>query len=459
MSSVPDLHVLERFENWKSYIEDVLPHMSFRYPLHHEETNNEKKLFFASRNKQHQEYINRLNNLDRKCRTELYIQNKKLQRESNITKSPFLGYDDQRNNLKSRIYMFLTKKIVRLSMKYAENYSEFLRTKIRHISQMIPLFDRQIVPLQCVASIYDEFFSLEFDKKKYHKILALCTYRDFIGSQLKEATKPIWVNDFPAFLSKIIEEGKKIIDQELFYFEPLNSEISLSRYLFMHHSQEGRALDKFIASSASSKFEKFSDRVVSFCLAIVPKNLSTANQDQSIALLLLYRALMDRIYTTQNTYFHSSPNFSEFWKLSSKPISQFTIPQNMLVVNDPQEEIRKVFLRDPIFNEASKILTSAIFCSSPIDILYKIHMGMIEIHKAAISNIVKRDPTPEDLKQLLGFDDLFSLLLGTILASDVPDVTQIGKIMKLFAPKACLSPLLEYANANLEAIILHFQKD
>jgi uncharacterized protein with von Willebrand factor type A (vWA) domain len=63
-----------------------------------------------------------------------------------------------------------------------------------------------------------------------------------------------------------------------------------------------------------------------------------------------------------------------------------------------------------------------------------------------------RDPTVDELKRMMGFDDQFSLLIGTVAVSDVPDLYQLADGMKRFMPQVCLSQLLDYAAANIEAL-------
>ncbi|OHT14634.1 hypothetical protein TRFO_14932 [Tritrichomonas foetus] len=61
----------------------------------------------------------------------------------------------------------------------------------------------------------------------------------------------------------------------------------------------------------------------------------------------------------------------------------------------------------------------------------------------------------DDSKQLLSFDDLFSLFFGTLMAADLPDIFSLAAFIDCYAPKACLSPSFEYAQANMEALVLH----
>ena len=135
-----------------------------------------------------------------------------------------------------------------------------------------------------------------------------------------------------------------------------------------------------------------------------------------------------------------------------------TLPKGMSPPCDMEESARECFLRAPLYRKASETFLLSFFTVNPIDGLYYIHVTMSDIHRAAISALVGHEPTPDELKQILGFDDLFSLFFGVLLASDCPDPFQVHSMMKTFAPKSCLSPMFEYANANLEALVLHCGK-
>jgi hypothetical protein len=100
-------------------------------------------------------------------------------------------------------------------------------------------------------------------------------------------------------------------------------------------------------------------------------------------------------------------------------------------------------------------MTQSAFEINPVDQLWWIHNGLALVHTAALATKLGHEPSEADLKELIGFDDLFQLFIGTFVASDVPDIFQLGRMVKTFTPKCCFSPLLDYAGANLEAFIAH----
>lgn len=448
----------KEFERWKKNNYEILPFMSFRYLLNPTSDKTRIKEDLKRREETHKCIAEKLYNLKNEIQSKLHDFQIDVSIELRGYPIPDLFFDEKSDNFDVRKILYISQKLQKMIQKYSISYLEFLSQKLKY-ADIILVFLKKIVPPECVISVFPEFFILDFENHAISKFYLLRKLRQKIFERLSNTPKPIWTSNFSNFFQNLVDEANKITDPELFYFKPLEAEISLSRYLFVAHGREGRAIDKFIAQLSVNKFSTFPDRVVDFCMAIIPGKMSASIQDQSTSILLLYRALIDRIYTTQTAFFKPSPNYRRFWKFSSFPIKEFTIPSIMLKTTDQNQQIRDVFLNDEIYKQAAIELTSSLFQSCTIDTLYSIHIGMVLIHKAAIANMVKREPTEEDLKQLLSFDDLFSLLLGTILASDIPDIEQVQRILKMFIPHSCLSPQFEYANANLEAIILHFNKN
>lgn len=121
--------------------------------------------------------------------------------------------------------------------------------------------------------------------------------------------------------------------------------------------------------------------------------------------------------------------------------------------------IRQFFRTDYYYSPAVEFLELGNFCTNPIDTLYYIHKCLICVQKAAIIHSINkhknRVATPNELNQVICFDDLFSLTLGVFLASDVPDIFAMNWFVQNYSPRNELSPPLEYAKANLEGLTQH----
>jgi hypothetical protein len=137
----------------------------------------------------------------------------------------------------------------------------------------------------------------------------------------------------------------------------------------------------------------------------------------------------------------------------------FPLPWSLISNKDHSKPIGELFREEQFFSKASDLLYNAIFASNPIDQLYWVHISLMTIHKGALANRTgDRRPELQDVNQLLCFDDLFSLFLGTLLASEMPDVFWVSWLIGEYAPKSSLSPSFEYAEANIEALVLHIQQ-
>lgn len=450
----PSLKAIAKLEQWKFNNEDVLPYMSFRFPQHPQESQEEIRNFYKNRSSAHEQIVNQLIHIKKNIHTEFAKILSKMKFEIRLFPKFSRIFEDQSSNFEARKLLYLNKKLKKMVGQYYEGLQPYINEKLRYSEMMTSLFSQNIVPKECIVSVYPEFFNLDYQTKLLFKIQLINAFGKNMVVKLASVPKPLWINDFHSFFFKLIDEGLQILNDELFYFQSLPGEVSLTRYFFATHSREGHAIDLFIAQSANANFKDFTKRVVVFLMAMI-KELKIATDKQSVALLMIYRILMDRIYETNTQYFEASTDVDPIIPISTYPISSFTMPMNMVKISDPNESIRNCFLRDQNYTSAAHIMNFAIFSTNPIDVLYHIHNAMVMIHKAAITNLNNKTPTEEDLKHLLGFDDLFSLLLGTTLASDIPDIQEIGRLMKIFVPYDCMSPQLEYANSNLEAIVLY----
>jgi hypothetical protein len=74
------------------------------------------------------------------------------------------------------------------------------------------------------------------------------------------------------------------------------------------------------------------------------------------------------------------------------------------------------------------------------------------IHRASVTKKSDREPTLEDLAQMMAFDDQFQLLIGIKVGSDLPDLNQLAILFKRFMPP------VSFAAASLNAFAAHCSK-
>lgn len=150
-------------------------------------------------------------------------------------------------------------------------------------------------------------------------------------------------------------------------------------------------------------------------------------------------------------------------------------PDSIVVTIDDPIPIHDLLYYDEKFRKASDSFDCAVFVANPIDCLYEINNALLLVHQAAIANRIQNEIKekqkkgelitqaesaqfnyrPNDPKRLLSFDELFSLFFGTLMASNVIDIFELIGFIDSYAPKNCLSPSFEYAQASLQALVLH----
>jgi hypothetical protein len=142
-----------------------------------------------------------------------------------------------------------------------------------------------------------------------------------------------------------------------------------------------------------------------------------------------------------------------------KPASDFSIPWEFFPNADRDRQVRDFMRADRLFSVPPSFLLDAVFASNPMDQLYMIHRALVAIHKGAtIRRLGDRDATASDVRQVLCFDDLFTLFLGAFMASELPDLDFLWQMVNDYTADARLAPAFEYVQANLEALVAYLAK-
>jgi hypothetical protein len=389
--------------------------------------------------------------------TDLKANDREAVHVQQITIPPVDGriFDSPSENRKVWISAWLRRKLVRFSRKVIAYKRLFLGGRLIAISAFQELFSKVSVG-NLHLSIVSEFFDTSIAKHAISKrYRSLQNHRDQIVRDLNHAAKPAWLSNFDAFLISTIDKGVSMATPDVYYFAPLPEETSLSRCLFATNSPHGRAIDHFLRCAGHTKFHDFASRIVEFCCALLPRGVASSPDRISAGMMIVFRVIMSRLFETETWIYENdaAPFLEDAAVLSRSSLESLQIPPD--IAPHMSGTLREAFLANAHFREAAEFITVASFETNPIDGLWCINRAITQVHTGAIATAVGRPPTEEELKQLLPFDDLFALLVGTVMASDIPDLYQFGRVMKLFTPESCFSPLLEYAGAHLEAVIAH----
>jgi hypothetical protein len=138
------------------------------------------------------------------------------------------------------------------------------------------------------------------------------------------------------------------------------------------------------------------------------------------------------------------------------PVSLFQFP---LTFDDKRVSIREFFSAHKFFHAAAWFMDKVMYVCNPIDGIYFVHRALVAIHKATLLNASgTREVTPDDLRSVIPFDDLFAILVGVTLATDIPDFFSLARFMEQFTPQKCLSNSFEYAQAAISALVVQFRE-
>jgi hypothetical protein len=174
--------------------------------------------------------------------------------------------------------------------------------------------------------------------------------------------------------------------------------------------------------------------------------------------MMFFRVIFDRFYE-KSAIFRRPLDLerqSILMRLSHVPLRLFQFPFAV----DPADlalPIRDSFPKDPLLKTATLWLNEVAYVCNPIDALYFVHRAILAIHKAAlVKSSREKELTVDDLRQVLSFDDLFVCLLGALLSSDIPDFYLLADFVENYVPPKSLSHSFEYAQAAINALVVHF---
>lgn len=372
-------------------------------------------------------------------------------------------FDQPSQNLRLRWVAFAIRQMqVTVNLLRSKQFN-YIEEKLSNVGQVRELLTN--LPHKLKIDVDDEFFHNKADEiveAEYKSINYLKVFVKRTQEEISTYTKPSWVNSLEEFLDDLVTSLKTRVDPEISYFRPIDAEVSLSRALFNHRSPYRAKLDSIISQYSTMTSQDFVTSLVDTAQLIIPHQYSEKPFEQSIALLSIFRVLFNRFYELYPEYLlHPIDEcMNVVWVLRKLPAKAFPLPSDLITGDIEGKSISEVFNRDNQYHAAAQFLENAIFETNPTDVLYYLHRCLLSINKGALINRLGANPaSPEDVNQLLCFDDLFSLFFGVFLASEVPDIFGINRFLNDYAPKQNLSPAFEYTQANLEALVMHCRGD
>jgi hypothetical protein len=315
-----------------------------------------------------------------------------------------------------------------------------------------------VLPREYVITVRPEFFA---ERESHDDTLAqqsvrLSHYIEFQRARLAEFRVPLWTSSFPEFFDGLIRQGCLQFDPALSYCPPLDGEIEISRCLFCGgNAKLGSEVDRLV-DVAINEPESFVGQGIEFALSLIPPAPNRSNAQLSIGVTMTMRVLFDRLYERRPFGPPEPGEAGLFDRLGKLAVASFRLPYH---VNDPEKTIREYFMDEFRGGNPSRQLTSAAFYTNLVDILFAVHQCLDFTHEGVLMAALGKDElTNRERARILGFDDLFAYLIGVVLGADVPEFFSIGAFLARFTMKDSLSNALEYANAALSALTVHFQR-
>ncbi|OHT13200.1 hypothetical protein TRFO_16762 [Tritrichomonas foetus] len=371
-------------------------------------------------------------------------------------------YSKQSQNMSLHKLSYISTILMELNLQLYSKKLAILNIHQSDAENLINFFSSSnLIPKNVIFRLYENFLNNIKPNDKDVKILkfkaiSVHNYLTRLKDEISKYPKPIWLADFPIFFSGLLSSAMDQLDQQLSYVQPLESEVSLSRYIYSIGGEMKEKIEKTAHLATIEDPQTFVISVIKASLSLVPDISKKSPYEQSLGLMFFYRIIFDRVYELYHKVLYNEQlnNSSKMFQISKIPLKKFHIPIQY-DEKDGELSIREFFIKMHFFHESSHFLDETLFVTNPVDAIYFVHRSLLMIHKAALLIQVDGEATVDDVNRLLSFDDLFSLLVGVLLASDIPNFFQFADYIQKFIPDQCLSNSFEYAQSAIKALILY----
>ena len=421
--------------------------------------------FQRRRNATHRQLIAKLESFQSSVEQEKTKKEKELQNESlmSVRKVGPLVYSESEKRMNVRKAVFVSRtlqarkvQLISKELMEAIGLTEELRQLIENLKN--PAF----VPEARTLEISDSYFvfprpSQSKDRLKF-EIEALNRNLRLRDREIDRYRPPSWFSSFNEVMRHVLGKSKAAIIENLSYSPPVEAEVDLSRYVWVYdesHKVSGlldSAADEVIAKRDAASLQS----VVELCCSLIPNGDSRPLDEQSLGLVILFRVFFDRLYErySKSVFDLGSDEDARLMdKLGARPLDWFHMPDCVVkAVKNPHDSVRTCVREDEGLWEAVNALNTVMFMTNPIDALYHVHLALMSMHNVGIT---RESDSPDDGPKLMCFDDLFSVVVGVGVSSDVSGFSALASFLDTFAPESCLSNPFEYAQAAVAAFASH----
>ena len=320
--------------------------------------------------------------------------------------------------------------------------------KEKDVNDLINLFKSNLIDDDKVCYISTSFFSMNYQynplvfqlpriKNKY-----IITRSMIENLKLKNIT-----SDFQQFFIQVIHKYEDEMEPILGYSMQIPFESELKYFILNNYTKEINIMLKVDAV-------ELPDCIYDTVLRIYPK-WSSLNQNQiSISKLIFFISIFEILYTQRYHDMEQSSSVESYKalfkkaNLSYKTLQLPSFFKNNILVDD-NVSIREYFMSQSCFDNARNELLFVNFSSNPFDMLFHFHKVISDINLLARENQKKN--------YTIAFDDLFVLLYGIFLSSDLSDLFFASKVIDMYLKKFHLCSFFEYAKSTIEALVIYLK--
>ena len=352
----------------------------------------------------------------------------------------------KRKMMQLRKIKFLQTEVLSLKNQYLTWRQQFWKTKQRQAASFVNLFGGSTIPKAFVFSVSEDFFIQDMPgerqmKERIRKFKV--ALKNMLAVTNTEPTSS-FARDFDSALTALSGRGIEQMDPESKVIPILKGEDMFARAVLQ--GETGEMIDEFVKGAIADGFAEFAVKAPQLCCQLVDGISGLPVTAQSVALSLYYRVVVNRAYELYRGDLFEERVPSIF----HAKMSDFVMLAGVKPVGEETDSVRDVFARDEEFRQVADEFTRMAFLVDPIDVLFSVRTAISKIHEIAM----KRKSDTSESNQLMAFDDVFGLLIGSLIASDCPDPVTIYKRTTSLLGRQAISSILEFAMSNLEALTI-----
>lgn len=362
-------------------------------------------------------------------------------------------WSDSSKSLEARKFFFVGCTIHGLEVKLVNFDIEEMGKRIVAARSFMEMLDTPgFVPEGRLVEVVDEFFNIKVKSDERARIktelIRLRGYHRLLWDKIRKYKVPRVFSSYENAINHVISLAKVNVDLVTSCTPIVQEEVDLSRLIW--NCDEGarvrKIIDELVDSVVIDETEEFAKKVVQVCLSLIPSGESRGIDERITGLVIIFRCIFDRMYTKCPTTMFPDKldNAAKLDELCRRTVKAFGLPPALNF--DESQSIGDCVKGDKGLLDVADFLNQILFMTNPIDILCFVHQAIVKLQEAVCEKV-------EEL--LLSFDDLFSLLVGISLSSDVWGFGHTASFLSHFSPTFCLSNTCEYAQATVLSVAAH----